>query len=187
MDDQQLPRGVAQMDDAAVRVHFDGACQPPTGPGIAAFGFTIRGPDVDIEEGGLATRPFSEHSTNNVAEYVGAIRALEWLRAHGYRGPVVLLGDSQLVIRHMTGEYAVRTEHLKAYHARLAQLAGEFAAVTWEWVPREQNRRADELSKQAIEDAAPDARRRRPIGSGPTSGDAEREIGFSVDRASDGD
>ncbi len=174
------------MDDAAVRVHFDGACQPPTGPGIAAFGFTIQGPDVDIEECGLATRPFSEHSTNNVAEYVGAIRALEWLRAHGYRGPVVLRGDSQLVIRQMTGEYEVRTEHLKAYHDRLEQLAREFAAVTWEWIPREQNQRADELSKQAIEDAGPDARRRRPIGAGPTRGDADPTSGFVGDAEPEG-
>lgn len=170
MPDDGLPRGIAQMEVPEVHVHFDGACQPPTGPGIAAFGFTIEGPGLDVEEGGLATRPYSEHSTNNVAEYVAAIRALEWLVAHDYRGPVIAWGDSQLVVRQMLGEYEVRTEHLKAYHERLKQLAGRFASVSWRWVPREENRRADELSKEAILEAAPEARRLRHVSAGaPTS------------------
>jgi ribonuclease HI len=163
MRDAELPRGVATLDGSGpVRVHFDGACQPPRGPGVATFGFTVEGPGLYFEERGLATRPYSEHSTNNVAEYVAAIRALEWLREQGYRGPVLVSGDSQLVVRQMTGEYEVRTEHLRAYRDRLVQLAREFASIQWQWVPREENTRADELSKQALEDAGPEARRHRP-------------------------
>jgi ribonuclease HI len=164
MDESRIPRGIAEGGDAPLSVHFDGACQPPTGPGIAAWGYTIEGPGFDEEDCGLATRPYSEHSTNNVAEYVGAIRALEWLHAAGFRGSLVVSGDSQLVIRQMLGEYEVRTEHLRAYHDRLAQLAREFVAVTWQWVPRDQNARADALSKRAIADAARDAARQRPLG-----------------------
>ena len=161
MDDAEIPRGVTTLDGRGVHVHFDGACQPPKGPGVATFGFTVEGEGLDFEECGLATRPYSERSTNNVAEYVAAIRALEWLREQGYRGPVIVSGDSQLVIRQMLGEYRVRTEHLEAYHARLAQLAAEFASVQWVWVRREQNVRADRLSKMALEEAAPLARRLR--------------------------
>jgi ribonuclease HI len=166
MRDDELPRGVATLDGSVpVAIHFDGACQPPRGPGIATFGFTVEAPGLYYEDRGLATRPYSEHSTNNVAEYVAAIRALEWLREQGFRGPVVASGDSQLVVRQMTGEYEVRTEHLVAYHDRLAQLAREFSSVTWRWVPREENARADELSKEALEDAGPAARRHRPDGA----------------------
>jgi ribonuclease HI len=167
MPDDELPRGVTQMETPEVHVHFDGACQPPTGPGIAAYGFTIDGPGLDVEDRGLATPPFSEHSTNNVAEYAGAIAALEWLLRNDYRGRVVVFGDSELVIRQMTGEYEVRAEHLKAYHDRLAQLASQFSSIEWRWVPREQNTRADRLSKDGILDAAPDARRRRPPAERP--------------------
>ncbi|MGA8303422.1 MAG: ribonuclease HI [Thermoplasmata archaeon] len=161
MLDEQIPRGVTTMDGHGVHVHFDGACQPPKGPGIATFGFTVEGEGLDHEEYGLATRPYSEHSTNNVAEYVAAIRALEWLRGQGYRGTVIASGDSQLVIRQMRGEYRVRTEHVKEYHRWLARLAGEFATVEWHWIPREQNTRADALSKVALDAARPDARRLR--------------------------
>jgi ribonuclease HI len=166
-DDAEIPRGVTPMETPEVHVHFDGACQPPTGPGIAAYGFTVEGPGLDVEESGLATPPYSERSTNNVAEYAGAIAALEWLLRHDYRGRVVAFGDSELVIRQMTGEYEVRAEHLKAYHDRLAQLAGRFASIEWRWVPREQNTRADRLSKEAILDAAPEARRIRASVAGP--------------------
>lgn len=162
MDDTKIPRGVVTLDTGTVHVHFDGACQPPKGPGIATFGFTIEAPGLYFEEGGLATRPYSEHSTNNVAEYVAAIRALEWLRERGFRGPVVAIGDSQLVVRQMQGEYAVRAEHLSAYHERLGQLAREFASVEWRWIARSENARADALSKQALAEATPEARRHRP-------------------------
>jgi len=162
VEDGALPRGIATMGDGPVHVHFDGACQPPRGGGVATFGFTIEGAGFDHEEGGLATRPFSERATNNVAEYVAAIRALEWLREQGYRGEVVVSGDSQLVIRQVEGEYEVRKEHLKAYHARLLQLAGEFRSVRFEWVPRTDNVRADALSKEALLTAAGAARRYRP-------------------------
>lgn len=146
-----LPRGQTLMPHLVV-VQFDGACEPPGTGGIATYGFTIDGEGYAVEECGLAVRPGSPTATNNVAEYAGAIRALEWLVARQYAGPVVVRGDSQLVVRQMTGEYQVRADHLRAYHERLAQLAAKFEEVRFEWVPREENQRADALSKQAIRD-----------------------------------
>jgi ribonuclease HI len=178
MEESEIPRGITTVDGGGVHVHFDGACQPPKGPGVATFGFTVEGEGLDVEECGLATRPYSEHSTNNVAEYVGAIRALEWLRERGYRGAVIVSGDSQLVIRQMRGEYRVRTDHLQAYHAWLARLAKEFEGVEWRWIPREQNVRADALSKLALEEARPTAKRLRATGvPGGASDDEEAESG----------
>ncbi len=136
MDDAQIPRGITTLDGQGVHIHFDGACQPPKGPGVATFGFTVEGEGLYFEECGLATRPYSEHATNNVAEYVSAIRAFEWLRTQGYRGSVIASGDSQLVIRQMQGEYRVLSEHLAAYHEWLGRLAKEFERVEWRWIPR---------------------------------------------------
>ena len=163
-DDRILPRGIALPDPSSpVLVHFDGSCQPPGGGGVAGWGFVIEGPGLHFEECGLATRPYSAHSTNNVAEYVGAIRALEQLRSIGYTGEVVVEGDSQLVIRQMNGEYEVRAEHLKAYHDWLGQLARTFRKVEFRWVPREENAAADALSKAAVEGAWEDAKNHRPV------------------------
>jgi ribonuclease HI len=162
MDDHELPRGVASVDSSRVVVHFDGACEPPKGGGIATFGFIIDGGGLYHEDMGLAVRPYSPRATNNVAEYVAAIRALEWLLREGFQGEVLLVGDSQLVIRQMEGSYQVRAEHLKAYHQHLSELRRRFARVEFQWVPREENQFADRLSKQALEEARQEAAGYRP-------------------------
>jgi ribonuclease HI len=160
--DAQLPRGTV-VTGLPVRVHFDGACEPPRGGGVATYGFTLEGPEIEHEEFGLAVPPGSERATNNVAEYVGAIRALEFLVSIGYRGPVLVFGDSQLVIRQMSGEYEVRAEHLQPYHQHLGALAARIGDVQFQWVPREENTRADELSKRAISEARRDAELRHRL------------------------
>ncbi|EQD47952.1 ribonuclease H [mine drainage metagenome] len=74
-------------------------------------------------------------------------------------------GDSQLVIRQSTGEYAVRTAHLKPLHLRLMELTRGFDRVRFRWVPREQNQRADGLSKQGLLCQSTADRSRRSQGS----------------------
>jgi len=145
------PGEIASPPLLPVHVHFDGACEEVRGRRVAAYGFTVDGGGLRHEDFGLAVPPGHARATNNVAEYVGAICALEWLARAGYTGPVVVIGDSQLVVRQMRGEYRVRTEHLVPYHERLAQLAARFARVDYRWVPREQNTRADDLSKRGLE------------------------------------
>ena len=162
MDDSEIPRGVVAIDPNSGVVHFDGACEPPQGGGVAAYGYVVEGEGIRYEGRGLAVKPFSPHATNNVAEYVGAICALEWLVDRGYHGNVALTGDSQLVIRQMRGEYEVRAPHLRAYHDRLAQLVEKFRHVEFVWVPREKNQHADALSKEALVEARVGLERHRP-------------------------
>ncbi|MGD0250655.1 MAG: ribonuclease HI [Thermoplasmata archaeon] len=167
--DPTIPRGIAAFDPGCVEVHFDGACEPPRGGGVATFGFVVNGAGLYHEDCGLAVRPHVPHATNNVAEYVAAIRALEWLREQRYHGAVVMIGDSQLVVRQMLGEYRVRAEHLRAYHEWLERLTKEFSQVEFRWVAREENQHADALSKRALDDAAVDARRYQPFTQVPTA------------------
>ena len=159
--DSRLPRGRAVLP-APVHVHFDGACQPPRGGGVATYGFTVEGPGLRTEGKGLAVMPWTPRATNNVAEYAAAIRALEWLKDQKYSGPVRVMGDSQLVIRQLQGQYKVRAKHLKEYHAHTLRLAQQFEQVDWVWIPREANARADELSKEALEEEWARAARYRP-------------------------
>ena len=163
--DTQLPRGTA-VYGRWVEVHFDGACDPAPGGGIATYGFEVTGEGFDHHESGLAVRPWSPHATNNVAEYTAATRALEFLRSKGYDGGVVVLGDSQLVIRQLRGEYEVKAPHLKAYYDHLRELARLFSEVRWEWIPREENTVADALSKEALARERPLAVRQRGGGGG---------------------
>lgn len=163
VDDAGLPRGVALSDPtASVTVHFDGACQTVGRRRVAAYGCTVEGAGLHHEEFGLAVPPGHPRATNNVAEYVGAIRALEWLAAVPFRGDVRVRGDSELVIRQVHGEYEVKAEHLRPYHERLVQLAGLFRHVEFEWISRDENRRADALSKAGIASVFSGSRRPPP-------------------------
>jgi len=148
--DRDLPRGVASSPPLPVQVHFDGACELVDGRRVAAYGYTVEGPGLRHDDFGLAVPPGHPRATNNVAEYVGAICALEWLVRQGYSGAVRVIGDSELVVRQMNGEYRVRAEGLMPYHERLVQLASSFAQAEFLWVPRTENGRADELSKRGV-------------------------------------
>ena len=130
-------------------VHFDGASASISGHYVGGWGCVVEGPGFVHEDFGNLRLP-GDLATNNVAEYTAAVKALEYLVSRGFHGVVEVYGDSQLVIRQFSGEYRVRASHLKPYHERLLALAQKFSKVTFTWVPREENYRADALSKQGL-------------------------------------
>lgn len=123
---------------------FDGAAEP-TNPGPAAYGAWIRAPWGDCVWQASVVIGWG---TNNVAEWQGLIAVLTTVRQLGI-APVVIQGDSQLVVRQFTGEYAVRAPQLQSLWATARQLAAG-QAVTVRWVPRAANAAADQLSKAAL-------------------------------------
>jgi ribonuclease HI len=132
-----------------IEAYFDGLCDPNPG-GVATYGFIIKRDGKKIDEGhGLAGTPKTPQATNNVAEYTGLIRALEWLIAHKVRGEVVVRGDSDLVIKQVKGEYKVKSALLAPLHGRAKELAEDLPDVRFEWIQRERNADADRLTNLA--------------------------------------
>lgn len=140
-------------------LHFDGACEPVNPRGIATYGFVIKKGGVKVKDGkGLAAEPGSRGSTCNVAEYTGLLRGLEAAAVEVPPGDSMeVIGDSQLAIRQMTGEYQVRAETIIPLFAKVkAVVAGIEKGgkkVTFRWVRRDLNGEADKLSKDAIQEA----------------------------------
>ncbi len=126
-------------------VHFDGSCDPNPG-GICTYGFVVHRDGRILHEGHGQAAPRGPGATNNVAEYTGCIRALEWLAGQGLAGPVTMRGDSELVIRQLKGEYRVRSPLLGPLYRRAVDLIAGFPELHLEWVPREQNAEADRLA-----------------------------------------
>jgi ribonuclease HI len=137
-----------------IEVHFDGLCDPNPG-GIATFGFLVRADGKLLHEAwGPACPPRDPGATNNVAEYTGLLRALEWLVAQKMTaGPVLVRGDSDLVIRQMKGEWKVKDPALGRLFAKARELAFRFPSLRFEWVPRERNTDADALTNRAFREA----------------------------------
>lgn len=124
-------------------IWFDGACLGNPGP---------MGAGVVVDCGGKR-RTLAKHlgqGTNNRAEYEAAIAGLSLALAMGATS-ATLHGDSQLILRQLSGEYKVREASLTPLHAQARALMAELGQVRLEWVPREKNGEADELSKTAAE------------------------------------
>lgn len=134
-----------------ITIHFDGLCQPKNPGGIATYGFVVHeGRKRLHEECGLAAEPWTPGATNNVAEYTAVVKALEWAEGAGLaRRPVVVYGDSDLVVKQLTGEYKVRAPNLVGLFTRARELAERFADVRFEWIPRARNAEADALTNRA--------------------------------------
>jgi ribonuclease HI len=84
--------------------------------------------------------------TNNTAEYTGLLRGLEEIVSRDIQN-VRILGDSQLVIRQMKGEYKVSSPHLQVLHAKAQDLVTRVPQIDWQHIPRALNKRADALSR----------------------------------------
>ena len=89
-------------------------------------------------------------ATNNVAEYTAAIEGLSLARELGAR-TVTLRSDSQLLVNQLTGRYRVKTPHLQPLHRRVRGIAAGFERISFEHVPREQNREADLLANEGVD------------------------------------
>ena len=87
-------------------------------------------------------------STNNVGEYTGLIKGLEWIRKNTDDPNLELLGDSQVVIYHLTGEYKVRSSRMMPLYQQTLSILDRFQ-WTAKWIPRGENSVADALSEKA--------------------------------------
>ena len=87
--------------------------------------------------------------TNNQAEYSGLILGLEQALQDNIKN-LSVCGDSQLVIKHMTGEYTVKSSSLFRLYVRAKELASQFVSIDFSHIYRNENIRADELSNLAL-------------------------------------
>lgn len=124
-------------------------------PGVAGYGALVR--DGDTGEL-LAERaaPLGKAS-NNVAEYSGLIAGLQAVLDLGMAqgAAVEVRMDSKLVVEQMAGRWKIKHEDMRrlALQARdvVRQVQAAGGRVTYTWVPREANTRADLLSNKGMD------------------------------------
>lgn len=110
------------------RIYFDGGARPNPGQMEAAV----------VVENGPRYRKDLGYGTNNVAEWVALLWALEVAAELGF-DEFEVAGDSQLVINQAGGVYKVRQPDLVPLKAEFDRLAAQFPLVRLIWVPREVN------------------------------------------------
>jgi ribonuclease HI len=143
---QQAALAEAAARAKRTRLYTDGAARGNPGP--AGAGAVIVSPDGHIV---AKIGKFLGDSTNNVAEYMGLILGLRRAKAMGIK-ELDVFSDSELLVRQLAGEYAVKADHLKPLHEEAKALLAAFSAIQVRHVPREENAQADAMSNRAIDE-----------------------------------
>jgi probable phosphoglycerate mutase len=105
-------------------------------------------------------------ATNNVAEYRAVLAAIEVANEIAPDASVLVRMDSKLVVEQMSGRWKVKNEGMQDLSAAMKSTIGA-RKVVFEWIPREQNTRADALANEAMD--AESSVVRKFIGSPDTS------------------
>ena len=138
-----------------IEVYFDGLCQPINPGGISCYAFVVKsGGRTIYTDYGVAGEPFSEDSTNNVAEYMALVKALQWLLENNLgSSKVEVKSDSKLIVNQLTGDYKVKARRIVSLYKQVLLLKSKFQDIQIKWVPREKNREADTLTNKAYNKA----------------------------------
>ncbi|WP_406167407.1 bifunctional RNase H/acid phosphatase [Streptomyces canus] len=120
-------------------------------PGPAGYGCVVL--DAATGETLVETYEYLGVVTNNVAEYRGLLAGLRAAHDLDPSASVHVRMDSKLVVEQMSGRWKIKHPDMKP----LALEAGRVfppGRVTYEWIPREQNKRADRLANEAMDSGA---------------------------------
>lgn len=151
-----------------INIWIDGACGPVNPRGHMGVGVYVETPTSKheisefIEEG--------PDNTNNVAEYLGAISAFKLIleKKEEFKGhQIFIFSDSLMLVNQLSGKWKnLRTTiNFKKKNPRpvgkyipyaleakdlLIKIKLHFRNISIEWIPREENFKADILSKQGF-------------------------------------
>ncbi len=157
-----------------ILLYIDGASRG--NPGEAGIGIVIKGSDGQIIE---EISKYIGVTTNNRAEYTALIEGLKEVkrlkRVHGSRTSassvepfavhgLMILTDSELLVRQLKGQYKVRDKNLKELYNKVSFLLSDFEPVgarqrlaptglgiDIRHISREYNKEADKLANKAID------------------------------------
>jgi ribonuclease HI len=130
-----------------LRVYVDGGARGNPGPAAIAA--------VVEDGGGTVLEERSEaigRATNNVAEYRALLLGIERAAALGAKR-LELVGDSELIVRQVKGEYKVKDETLRGLHQQVLKALQDFEDWSIEHVRRERNEEADRLVNEELDKA----------------------------------
>jgi ribonuclease HI len=130
------------------RANIDGGSRGNPGP--ASYGVVIRDPRGEIV---ARLKKYIGRTTNNVAEYYGLIAALDYAQSNSIKA-LRIESDSELMVKQMRGQYQVKSADLKPLFERAKKMSQTFSTFRIEHVYREQNKEADALANEAMDEVS---------------------------------
>jgi ribonuclease HI len=138
-------------------IYTDGGAR--NNPGPAGIGIVIYDANKKILE---KHKEYIGEATNNQAEYRALVKALQLaekymrsdsrLRGNDKRLEIECFLDSELIVKQLNKEYKVKDPDLQVLYNQILDLA-IFKNISFKHVRREQNKLADKLVNEAIDEA----------------------------------
>jgi len=126
-------------------IYCDGASR--SNPGDASIGVSINKDKVEID----TIKKKIGINTNNVAEYLGLIAALEYCVENKVNNVRIFL-DSLLVVQQVNMEYKVKSKKLQNHYEKSLKLIKQIEDIEIHHIRREFNSRADQLANEALDE-----------------------------------
>lgn len=128
-------------------IHTDGACFGNPGP--MGLGIVI-----ELEDGRTIEKSIPHGiGTNNVAEYSALLKAIQIAQENNVTHAEAYL-DSNLVVQQLLGNWKIKDEKLRPLAEAIKAMVQSFESFIVEHIPREENTRADDLSKIAAQNVS---------------------------------
>ncbi len=126
-------------------IYSDGGARGNPGPaGIGAVIYNEKRQEI------ATVSRFIGKATNNQAEYEALIAVLEKAKDLKIKKARVYL-DSELIVKQINREYKVKDKDLAKLFIKVYNLIQSFEEISFYHVRREENKRADELANQAMD------------------------------------
>ena len=128
-------------------IYTDGGARGNPGP--AGIGVVI----LDAKDENKILGQYKKYigeTTNNQAEYAAVVLGLE--KAKGMKvKEVEVRMDSELICSQLNGTFKIKNPEFQTSFIKIWNLRQSFKRVTFKYIPRTQNRLADKLVNQAID------------------------------------
>jgi ribonuclease HI len=125
------------------KVYVDGTSKG--NPGLSAIGIYITEDDIPIFMHGEVIG----RSTNNKAEYIAVIKALELCLKNGFL-EIELLSDSELIVKQLNKEYRVKSKELLPLYRKARSLIEKFKKIEIKKIPKKENHNAHVIADKAL-------------------------------------
>jgi len=133
--------------------YVDGCCAPISPGGTASYGVVVFKDSEKVWQGSGIVGS-GDKMSNNVSEYQALYKLFEWLDKQPVED-ITIYSDSQLLVNQMSRKWKVKSGLYLPYYEQCViwmmqniDLWGD--RIKFDWIPREMNLEADELSKKEL-------------------------------------
>jgi ribonuclease HI len=123
---------------------FDGGSNPNPGPCAGAFVIYNKNQEI-VSEGGK----YLPHGTNNIGEYTGLLRGLEYCLENKLKS-ISIKGDSKLVVSQVAKVWKINNSELIKINKQIWEIILQLDFVSIRHVLRNENKHADKLSDETL-------------------------------------